>query len=152
MLCPPTPRLPLTPSGKACAATALYIGPAGLFAAAFPAPLLAALAGSGGGGSSAPLVALQPWALRFAGLLAMTFGLYYAGAACGEACPGVGAGVGFKVATAVGRWLLSAALAVLAATTGGRAGAALAAFAVLNAAGGAAMAWALGKDGAGGAS
>jgi len=149
LLSPSTPRVPLSTSGKACALTALYILPAGLIAVAFPSEILGALYHRPALPSKTSIVMHSAWIprlLRFVGMLAATFGVYYAGAALGETVPGVGAGVGFKVATAVGRLLLAFGLAALGATTGGRTGTALVVFAVLNTAGGLSMAWALGKE------
>jgi len=139
LLDPRTRRTPLSPSGTAAAVTATYILPAGLAAACWPVPLFRLLF---------PLPATlppTPW-LRLTGLLAATFGVYYAGAALGEATPGMSAGLGFKMATAGGRLLLAAGLAALAATTGGPTGQGFAAFAALNAVGGLSMALALGRE------
>ena len=118
--------------------TAAYIFTAGLAAAAAPGPTFRLL--------FRPPAPLPPatW-LRLIGCLAAAFGVYYAGAAAGETS-GLGAGVGFYAATAVGRWALAGGLAALAVAAGPRGGlrTGLAVLAALNAAGGAAMAAALG--------
>ena len=139
LLDPRTPRTRLPPSGVAAAATAAYILPAGLAASLWPVPVFRLLFPA-----PTPLPP-TPW-LSLIGLLAAAFGLYYAGAALGEATPGVGAGTGFKVATAAGRLLLGAALAGLGAATGGSTGRGFAALGALNAVGGLAMAAALGRE------
>jgi hypothetical protein len=114
---PPQPSSSLSSARAAAKFTAAYINLAGLAAIAAPLSVGAALFGkaataalvvasSSSASSSSALV--PSWLIRVLGVLAVTFGVYYAGAASGKGERG------FYESTVVGRVALAASFVLLA--------------------------------------
>lgn len=129
-------------SGRASAATALYITLVGLVVLARPALALRLFATDATAAGAAALTLM-----RVLGLICLTFGWYYGVSALSEATGRAPPPFAFYSATVSGRLGLGAALAVLCAVGGGSCPI-LAVLALMNVAGAVSMAKALSFDAA----